>query len=125
MIKFLERVHPTKQVPWMYDVYEIIEENDCVGHIVYRYGTDDQLKYSGHIGYTIDEEFRGHGYAYKALEELLGLIEKKEVIITCDLDNIASRKTIEKCQVIHKEKITGIIDPEYSQCLWRYIVKKR
>lgn len=125
MIKFLERVHPTKQVPWMYDVYEIIEENDCVGHIVYRYGTDDQLKYSGHIGYTIDEEFRGRGYAYKALDELLGLIEKKEVIITCDLDNIASKKTIEKCQVIHKEKITGIIDPEYSQCLWRYIVKKR
>ena len=26
MIKFLERVQPTKQVPWMYDVYEIIEE---------------------------------------------------------------------------------------------------
>ena len=56
MIKFLEKVQASKMVPWVYDVYEIIENNECVGHIVYRYGTSEQLKYSGHVGYTIDEE---------------------------------------------------------------------
>ena len=124
MIKFLEKVQPTKMVPWVYDVYEIIEEDVCVGHIVYRYGDDDLLKYSGHIGYTIDEEYRGHHYAAKALKELLGIIALEEVIITCDLDNIASQKTIEKCAVVHKEKVVGIQDPEYNQGLWRYRVRK-
>ena len=125
MIKFLEHNLPTKTVPWSYDVYEIIEQNEIVGHIVYRYGTKEQLKYSGHIGYTIDEEYRGHGYAYMALRDLLSIIDKDEVIITCDLDNIASYKTIEKCHVLLKEKVIGIKDKEYSQGLWRFIVKKR
>lgn len=125
MIKFLEKVNATKIVPWDYDIYEILEEGTCVGHIVYRYGSNEQLKYSGHIGYHIENEYRGHGYAYEALDDLLSMIEKKEVIITCDLDNIASQKTIEKCQVLHKEKVVGITDPEYAQGLWRYIVKKR
>lgn len=125
MINFLERVKATKNIPWDYDIYEIIENNLCVGHIVYRYGSDEKLKYAGHIGYTIDEEYRGHGYAYQALKELLSIISKETVIITCDLDNIASQKTIEKCEVISKEKLLEIEDEEYRQGLWRYVVKKR
>ena len=60
-----------------------------------------------------------------ALRDLLSIIDKDEVIITCDLDNIASYKTIEKCHVLLKEKVIGIKDKEYSQGLWRFIVKKR
>jgi len=125
MIKFLETVKATKMVPWDYDIYEIIEEDTCIGHIVYRYGRDEQLKYSGHVGYHVDEEYRGHGYGFKALDDLLSMIEKKEIIITCDLDNIASQKTIEKCCVLSKEQVVGIIDPEYQNGLWRYVVRKR
>lgn len=125
MIKFLETVKATKMVPWDYDIYEIIEEDTCIGHIVYRYGSDEQLKYSGHVGYHVDEEYRGHGYGFKALDDLLSMIEKKEIIITCDLDNIASQKTIEKCSVLSKEQVVGIIDHEYQNGLWRYVVRKR
>ncbi len=125
MLKLLEKVNATKKVPWDYDIYDIIVDHQLVGRIVYRYGTDEQLKYSGHVGYTIEPEYRGHGYAYQALNELFDLIDKKEIIISCDLDNIASYKTIEKCHVLSKERIVGINDPEFKDGIWRFIVKKR
>ena len=53
----------------------------------------------GHIWYWISPEFRKKWYAGKALELLL--IKAKEfwlekILITCEINNIASRKVIEK-----------------------------
>lgn len=53
---------------------------------------------TSHIYYEIDAPFRGKGYGKKILQ--LGLLEArkiglKEVFITCDDDNLASKKIIE------------------------------
>lgn len=52
----------------------------------------------GHIGYSIRPTERGKGYGNLILEELMKKALKKgiaEVLVTCDQDNILSRKVIE------------------------------
>ena len=63
-----------------------------------RVGYNENLYYAGNIGYTVYEAFRGRHYAAKAcllLFELAKMHGMKEVIITCNPDNIASAKTCE------------------------------
>ena len=63
-----------------------------------RIGHNDNLYYGGNIGYHIDEQYRGHHYAGKACLLLFELAKKHQleyVIITCNPDNYASRKTCE------------------------------
>jgi predicted acetyltransferase len=53
----------------------------------------------GHIGYTIDEGYRGHGYSYYALELVLDLARKhgyRALIVTCDPLNLSSIKSVLK-----------------------------
>lgn len=60
--------------------------------------TDALLRVGGHIGYAILPSQRGKGYGKIMLAELLKEAKKKEiedVLLTCNEDNIASRKVIE------------------------------
>jgi len=53
----------------------------------------------GHVGYTILPAYAGHGYATAALAAMLGVAHEAglpEITITCDADNHASRRIIEK-----------------------------
>ena len=66
-----------------------------------RIGYTDGLYYGGHIGYRINEAYRGHHYAAKACKLLFSLAQKHEMsylYITCNPDNWASRKTCEYLQ---------------------------
>lgn len=73
--------------------------DEIIGHINVRIGDDESLeKYYGHVGYGIDEEHRGHGYAAKACrlaEKIFRDHSVHRAVITVDPDNIASRKTCE------------------------------
>lgn len=63
-----------------------------------RLGHNDLLYYGGNIGYRIEPEFRGNHYAGKACLLLFELARKHDleyVIITCNPDNIASKRTCE------------------------------
>lgn len=63
-----------------------------------RIGHNDKLYYGGNIGYRVEEPYRGHHYAGKACLLLFELAKKHELeylIITCDPDNVPSRKTCE------------------------------
>ena len=63
-----------------------------------RIGHNEKLYYGGNIGYEVYQEFRGHHYAGKACLLLFELAKRHElnyVIITCNPDNYASRKTCE------------------------------
>ena len=63
-----------------------------------RIGHNEKLYYGGNIGYRIEEEYRGHHYAGKACLLLFELARRHDleyVIITCNPDNYASRKTCE------------------------------
>lgn len=63
-----------------------------------RLGHNDLLYYGGNIGYRIEEPYRGHHYAAKACRLLFALAKRHDlgyVIVTCNPDNFASRKTCE------------------------------
>lgn len=89
--------------------------NDIIGHINLRIGnTETILKYRGHIGYAIDEQYRGNKFAAKACR-LIRQVAKdnglNSVIITCNPDNYASRKT---CENLGARLIEVIDIPETS-----------
>ena len=67
-----------------------------IGQISYRNGESRCIYYFGHIGYHIDEPYRGHRYARRAcllLEHEIRISGKSSVVITCDPDNEPSRRT--------------------------------
>lgn len=73
-------------------------EGEKLGVCDLRVGHNDKLYYGGNIGYCIEEEHRGHHYAGKACLLLFELARKhgmEYIIITCNPDNYASRKTCE------------------------------
>ena len=70
-----------------------------IGQISYRTGESRCVYYYGHIGYHIEAAWRGHHYARRAcllLPNEIRLSGKSSVVITCDPDNLPSRKTCEK-----------------------------
>ncbi len=94
-----------------------------------RIGHNDKLYYGGNIGYRVDERYRGHHYAGKACLLLFELAEKHDlgyVIITCNPDNHASRKT---CEYLNG-KLLEIVelpedndmreDGETEKCIFRF-----
>jgi len=69
------------------------------GRIALRLGEGEGIYYYGHIGYHIDPPYRGHGWAELACRLTANLLRSEgmhSVVITCDPDNIASRRTCEK-----------------------------
>jgi tagatose 1,6-diphosphate aldolase len=70
------------------------------GGIGLRIGkTRDIQMYAGHIGYHVYPPARGHHYAERACRLLLPLARKHRINplwITCNPDNLASRRTIER-----------------------------
>ncbi len=77
--------------------------------------TEHILLYAGHIGYGIDPRYRGNRYAAKACK----LIKQTALAhgfttlwITCNPDNLASRRT---CEILGA-KLVEIVDlPEYTE----------
>jgi predicted acetyltransferase len=71
-----------------------------MGNINLRLGWDDNLVlYAGHVGYGVNQDYRGHGYAARAVRLLAPLAQRHgfpELWITCDPGNTASRRTCER-----------------------------
>ena len=93
----------------LFDIY-VEEINRIVGRIEYRFEQGRDLIYYGNIGYVIYVPYRGHNYAYKSCVALLEIMKTRypdieEVYITCNPDNIASKKTIEKLNPTYLETV--------------------
>ena len=74
------------------------EENLEVGKCDLRIGHNENTRFGGNIGYEVYPKYRGNNYAARACRLLFQLAKKhemKEIYITCDPDNIASRKSCE------------------------------
>ena len=74
-------------------------DGDTVGHINFRVGDTRHVRLvAGHIGYAVDETYRGHGYSLQACRAIAPFVRRyyERVIVTADSDNIASRRIIEK-----------------------------
>jgi predicted acetyltransferase len=71
-----------------------------VGGLNFRVGyTENVIQYRGNIGFTVFEKFRGHNYSARSCQLLLPLLKHLQfspIWITCNVDNLPSRKSIEK-----------------------------
>ena len=73
-------------------------EGTPMGRCDLRIGHNENLYYGGNIGYRIEEPYRGRHYAGKACKLLFELARRhgmEYVIITCNPENLPSRKTCE------------------------------
>lgn len=72
---------------------------ETVGFITLRVGDNDDLRmFSGQIGYRVSPEYRGRRYASRSCRLLFPLARRhqmRELWITCDESNFASRRTCE------------------------------
>lgn len=106
-----------------------------VGKCDLRVGMNEELYYLGQIGYSVIEEYRGNHYAYQACLLLFELAKEQygmeDLIITCNPDNLPSRKTLEK---LGGELIEIADVPtnhycykigDYQKCIFRYDLRKR
>ena len=64
-----------------------------------RIGYNQNLYFGGHIGYRVEEPYRGHHYAEKACRLLFPFAREhgmEYLYITCAPDNLPSRRTCER-----------------------------
>jgi predicted acetyltransferase len=92
-------VHPVHRVP-TYQFHMVhVESRDVVGNIRFSIGSTRHLElYAGHIGYGVLPDHRGHHYAARAVKLLVPLASTVGIDplwITCDPENLASRRTLE------------------------------
>lgn len=82
-----------------YTCYVFIIEDKIVGVGSVRHYLNEYLeKFGGHIGYSIRPSERKKGYGSKALELLINQAKEmniEKILITCNINNIGSKKVIE------------------------------
>lgn len=83
--------------------YFLVQKNSrkILGAVNIRHQlTDHLLQHGGHIGYGVAPSERRKGYASYMLGQALDLCKNEhtldKVLVTCDKNNIGSKKTIEK-----------------------------
>jgi predicted acetyltransferase len=83
-----------------------------VGNVDLRIGdSHDLVTYSGHLGYSVLPQHRGHRYAARSCALLQPLAREHGMTrlwITCNPDNIASRRT---CEVLGAELVETVEVP--------------
>ena len=94
-----------------------------------RIGHNLNTYYGGNIGYCVKEEYRGCHYAGKACLLLFELAKKHgmdHLIITCNPDNYASRRTCEYvgCRLVEivrlpEDNSMHLEDGETEKCIYR------
>lgn len=123
---FLDEIEKNKQGLIVENVpqtkYWAVAGDRYIGQINYRPNMNDKLRFKGgNIGYSIRPSERGKGYASEMLANVLDKARADgmaEVMLTCDDDNIASKKVIEKAGGVRQSG-----DEENGVKFSRYIIK--
>ena len=117
--KFRARLKPGR-VPA--SEFWLIDDNEFIGRLSLRHELNEYLlKIGGHIGYEIRPSKRRQGYGTQILR--LGLEKARElgllkVLVTCDEDNIGSKKIIEHNGGIFENAIEIEGDPVKNLRYW-------
>ena len=101
-----------------------LDNDKIVGIINARHELNDYLlNFGGHIGYSVRKSERRKGYGKKMLNyasEFLFSLGLEKILITCDKNNIASKRTIESCGGILENEVI-----EESRTTLRYWIYKK
>ncbi|MBF0713565.1 GNAT family N-acetyltransferase [Gemella sp. GH3] len=107
--------------------FVLTNNTEIIGIINLRHELNDYLfNFGGHIGYSINKKFRNQGYGKLLLKNCLDYafneLGLNKVLITCNENNIASKKLIISCGGILENIIT---DPTDNNIMTeRYWIKK-
>jgi len=119
---------PAHWVPSEQFVYWRERDQTIVGMIQFRHEFNDFLRnYGGHIGYSIHPMERKKGYAKRMLNECLTICKAfglTSVLITCLVENEASRRTILSCGGVYENTVYCERDSVHLQRYWIDLTKK-
>jgi predicted acetyltransferase len=91
--------------------YWMTDGDEFVGYLALRHSlTPWLLEEGGHIGYAVRPSRRGEGHATRALALALpeaAALGIDRVLLTCDEDNVASRRTIEGAGGAYEDSRNG------------------
>jgi tagatose 1,6-diphosphate aldolase len=109
---------PRGLVPF-YHFRIITPDNQDAGHINFKVGDTDHVRLCvGHIGFAVNEAFRGRGLAYQACRAIAPFVRSiyTTAIITADPDNHASIRTIERLGASFVDEVpVPKHDPQYQR----------
>lgn len=125
-----ERGDPERNWVPAYHFWICDRQGNKMGSCDLRVGYTQGLYYGGHIGYGVDEAFRGRHLAAKACRLLFSLARKhgmEYVYITCDPENLPSRKTCEglggellEIAELPADNDMRVNDGKESVCIFRF-----
>lgn len=102
--------HPVHKAPTYYFRMIHAETGEELGGINLRCSSIPHIeRYAGHIGFAVHEPHRGHRYAARSVALLISVAKRlkfESLWITCDPENIASRRSLE----IAGAKFVEIVD---------------
>ena len=105
--------------------YDIVSAGRIAGELRIRLGDHDDLKFHfGQIGYEVYTAFRGRGLATTACQMGLSVLRDLgygEVWITCNPENIASRRVCEKSGGV----LAGIADIAPDHVMYAHGVRQK
>ena len=88
-----------------------VEGEEYLGRIAVRHRLNDWLKeVGGHIGYDVRRSARRRGHATAMLRAVLPFCRDlgiEQALVTCDTDNVGSRKVIEHCGGVLEDERQG------------------
>jgi len=110
---------PSRDFVPAYHFRILVSDGSDVGHINFRVGDTEHVRVcAGHIGFEVAEQFRGHGYAFDACRAIAPFVRSiyEMVTITCDPDNVASVRTIERLGAKFTDEVSvPAHDPHYQR----------
>jgi predicted acetyltransferase len=93
--------------------FDLLANDVKVGTATLRIASGDRYeRFAGQVGYGIDPPYRGHHYAARACKLLFKLARRhglRTLWITCNPENVASRRT---CELIGGELVEIVDVPE-------------
>ncbi len=102
---------------WFFSMVRTSDDR-VVGLCDLRVGWSEEIAYAGQIGYRVFKAYRGHGYAERASRLLLAFaarIDMEEILITCNPDNLPSRRTLERLD----GRFSGIVQVPRGTPAWQ------
>jgi predicted acetyltransferase len=106
--------HPVHKVQTCFFRMHDVRSGEEAGRINLRLGSGPHIeRYAGHVGYFVEPAHRGNAYASRALHLLKSVAHQLELDplwITCDPENIPSRRACERAGAEFVEIVDVPID---------------